>query len=127
MIRDFFTSRLVTVRLSEERRVKTNPQHFEPSAQMGTKPLTTAVAVLQERVLVRRGYRSCQREAAASPEDKLAVLIIGSSVSNGVAENEPGQKRRGGITEGANRAVRSDGLVSAAAVPRTGRHKTWQV
>lgn len=115
-MRDFFTSRLVTVRLSEERRVKTNPEQ-----------LTTAVAGKQERVLVRRGVRSRQREAAVSPEDKLSVLIIGSSVSNGAAENEPGQTQRGGITEGANRAVRSEALVSAAAVSGIGRHKTWQV
>lgn len=105
MMRDFFTSLLVTVRRSEERRVKTNPERFEPSAQTGTKTLTTAVAVLQERVLVRRGVRSCQREAAVSPEDILGTLIIGSSVSNGAAYNEPGQKQRGGMTEGANRAV----------------------
>lgn len=96
MIRDLFTSLLVAVRLSEERRLKTNPQHFEPSAQTGTKPLTTAVAVLRERVLVRRGVRSCQREAAVSPEDKLAVLIIGSSVSNGAAENDAARRNDGG-------------------------------
>lgn len=107
MIRGVFTSPLVTVRLSEERRVKTNPQHFEPSAQTGDKDSDDCR---------RRFTRACAgaREAAVSPEDKLGMLIIGSSVSNGAAYNEPGQKRRGGITEGAKRAVRSDGLVSAA-------------